>query len=350
VAVPLIQRGRETTFSLGDLTTRLHICQECGHIFFFPVPAEEALKAYYNGPWNAGANFGIEDSYLQWVEQFEGYLPQRTFVETLLRLRKQYFATDQPVVVHDASCGFGALVEKLNMLGFDASGSDIDGEAIGAARARGNTRVFQCHFEGLTKIIPEGADIITTYHSVEHFINPLEFFRTVKSVLRPGGLFVVAVPNGAYLPARMDHFSKFDWCMFPGHLHYFTPYSAEVLMGRAGLRLLEAFSYDWGQTQADWCFRTATGLTSAQLIAPDKLLESLSENALTRELRLIAINDREAPIEATRFQNKCMGFTSHEDEVRAAPTPCEKIAASRSRMTIGKLLRRAFRHPVESAN
>jgi hypothetical protein len=165
-AIPLLQRNRDTAVTIWGKTARLHVCQGCGHVFFFPLPTESELADYYNGPWNAGVNFRIEDSLEQWIEKLDGYLPQRTFVDAILRLRANHFENDRPVVVHDSSCGYGALVAKLNSLGFDASGSDIDGKSIEIARARGNPRVHQCHFSRMGDFISEGADIITCYHSV----------------------------------------------------------------------------------------------------------------------------------------------------------------------------------------
>jgi len=279
-------------------------------VFFWPAPSDRELAEYYNGPWNAGSTHSIEDSFEQWIEKLDGYEPQRTFVEAIVRLRDKHFGKDRPVVIHDASCGFGALVAKLNAIGFDASGSDIDGESIQAARKRGNLKVHQCHFTKMRDLIPQGADIITCYHSVEHYIDPLTFFETVKHCLRPGGFFLMSVPNGAYLPARLDYFGKFDWCFYPGHLQYFTPYSATVFLAKAGLRVTETFSYawDWPSSQTEWLLTTLTGLPASQLPAPNRLIEALADNVLTRDLRVAAVNDGTIVEGEPKSENRYMGF------------------------------------------
>ncbi len=321
-AIPLIQRDRETAVAMGESVAKLHVCQGCGHVFFHPFPTEMELADYYKGPWNAGANFRIEDSFEQWIEKLDGYEPQRTFVNAIIRLRAQHFGSANPVVIHDASCGYGALVTKLNMIGFDASGSDIDDQSIQIARSRGNLRVHRCHFRDMSKIIPDGVDIITSYHSVEHYINPLDFFRTVKSCLRKGGVFLMSVPNGAYLPARLDYFKEFDWCFYPGHLQYFTPYSASVLLAKAGLRVTETFSYgwDWPASQTDWLVKTMTGLLPSQLPAPERLVQALAENVLTRDLRVVAMNDDvrvEKPLDS---QHRYIEFARPQSQLLATTT------------------------------
>src|SRR5579863_4263529 len=179
VGVPLVQNGQETAFPLQDGIARLHVCQACGHLRFFSMPGDQELATYYNGPWNAAGSFRIEDSYERWHEKLPERQPHRTFIETLLRLREQHFAGNRPVVLHDVGCGYGAMIAKLNLMGFDAWGSDIDREAIDAANIRGNHRLYQCHFTELPEIMPTGVDMMTAYHTAEHYPNPLEFFRIV---------------------------------------------------------------------------------------------------------------------------------------------------------------------------
>jgi 2-polyprenyl-3-methyl-5-hydroxy-6-metoxy-1,4-benzoquinol methylase len=323
VASVLSQNGREVAVTAFDRRSCLHLCQSCGHVFFYPTTTDSELADYYNGPWNAGSTHRIEDSFEQWIEKLDGFAPQRSFVDAILRLREKYFGTNRRVVIHDASCGFGALVAKLNASGFDASGSDIDGESIRDARERGVLNLHQCHFTKMRDLLPDGADIITCYHSVEHYINPLDFFKTVKLSLRPGGIFLMSVPNGAYLPARLDYFGKFDWCLYPGHLQYFTPYSATVFLAKAGLRVIETFSYPWDGTssQTDWLLKTLTGLPASQLPAPERFIDALADNALTRDLRVVAIND-DGIVNAS--EKRYMGFERPWDVLRL-PSPALEV-------------------------
>jgi SAM-dependent methyltransferase len=229
-----------------------------------------------------------------------------------VRLRRQYFKNTSRVVVHDAGCGYGAFVSKLNTLGFDATGSDVDGESVEQARRRGNNRVYQGHFTEIPSIAPDGVDILTCYHSLEHYPDPLKFFDTVKRALRPGGLFIMSLPNGAYLPARVDYFEKFDWCFYPGHLQYFTPRSAEVLLAKAGLRSIEAFSYDWDGTQEGWLLDIASRLPVFRAVPRESLLMHLAAKTVTRDLRVVAIND-ESGSSPKSFQHEVRSLSKFFD-------------------------------------
>lgn len=290
----LVQRGRLTTTTAWNIVAAIHVCEACGHVFFHPPPTSQQLTDYYNGRWNAGTGFSIDDSYEAWFDKLDEYTPHRTFVDSVLRLRQEHFSGRQQVIVHDASCGYGALVERLNQLGFEATGSDIDADAIRIARSRGNLNVYQRRLENVADLIPAGADIITCYHAAEHYIDPVAFFREVASRLRDGGFFLMAVPNGAFLPARVDFFGNFDWCIYPGHLQYFTPQSARVLLGLAGLQVIDTSSCPWEWPQQEWLLSTTTGLCANALPDPESLIKALAANGLTRDLRVLAVKNSHA--------------------------------------------------------
>ena len=46
-------------------------------------------------------------------------------------------------------------------------------------------------------------DIITMWHVLEHVSEPTEIFQEVKRILKPGGIFLVAVPNIESLEAKV---------------------------------------------------------------------------------------------------------------------------------------------------
>lgn len=331
-ASPLIQDGLATNYVFQDLISQLFVCNVCTHTFFSPAPPDHRLAEYYNGSWTEGSSSSIDFAYAAWSgdSQNEVHKPKATFVSAIERLRAEYFEQSSPVILHDVSCGYGALVSKLNMLGFDATGSDLDQQSIEKGRARGNSRLFCAHFKSLPDVLPGGVDILTCYHSLEHYPDPLEFLRVAKQLLRPGGMFIASLPNGSYLPARHDYFGKYDWCFYPGHLHYFTPGSAHALSAKAGLRLVETFSYDWDGTQEEWLLETASRIPALQSLSLEQLLRRLAAETLTRDLRFIAINDT---------QDRVPVSPSHESPIRQLDLSPEKppaiISRSRSDRTIG---------------
>ena len=89
----------------------------------------------------------------------------------------------------DVGCGPGQFVEVLLDAGWDAFGLDAYREA----------RVNHRFIRGTMKSLEAGAayDLISMVHTLEHIVNPAEALRRVSTMLRPGGIFLVVVPNFA---------------------------------------------------------------------------------------------------------------------------------------------------------
>jgi SAM-dependent methyltransferase len=73
-------------------------------------------------------------------------------------------------------------------------------------------------------------DIVLSFYALEHVRNPLEFLRTVRGLLRPGGTFYFVVPN-AY--ANVADFVVAD------HVNHFSEPSLRTLLGLAGFETIE---------------------------------------------------------------------------------------------------------------
>ncbi|MBI3013391.1 MAG: class I SAM-dependent methyltransferase [Elusimicrobia bacterium] len=92
-------------------------------------------------------------------------------------------------------------------------------------------------------------DIILCSNVLEHLPNPGAVLRTLKSSLKEGGCFVIALPNIAHWTIRLQILlGKFDYTpsgiLDESHLKFFTLKTARSLIQDAGLAIQE-FSFDW---------------------------------------------------------------------------------------------------------
>jgi SAM-dependent methyltransferase len=74
-------------------------------------------------------------------------------------------------------------------------------------------------------------DVVVSNEVIEHLIDPLEFFREIHRILRPGGIAVMGTGNGRSWTARLR---KSDWGYFGegltfGHIRFFSPATAQTL-------------------------------------------------------------------------------------------------------------------------
>lgn len=152
--------------------------------------------------------------------------------------------TDLTGDVCDIGCGSGEFSKHLNAVGVDP---DPDANCA-----------IPVHRGTAEDLPPEIAsrkfDVVLMMHSLEHVRDPLAALRNVRSILKPGGVFICEVPNNAAA------FFGIDWEMLdvPRHLHFFSPRSLRAACQQAGL--------DPVQTQyAGYCREFANGWIATEV-------------------------------------------------------------------------------------
>ena len=94
----------------------------------------------------------------------------------------------------DIGCGRGFFLKSAVGSGFDAHGIDVSQRAIGYATRRLGVSASVRHLADVASSDRQ-YDIVTLWHVLEHFINPFEMLRAIRSILAPGGICIVEVPN-----------------------------------------------------------------------------------------------------------------------------------------------------------
>ena len=101
---------------------------------------------------------------------------------------------------------------------------------------------------------PNSYDLITMWHSLEHTPNPSEVVKAAYTLLKPGGVLLISVPNfGSLLAAFGGNF--WTYLDVPHHLCHFTPSGLRLTLERAGFAMWRSYrfsiEYDpfgWHQT------------------------------------------------------------------------------------------------------
>lgn len=184
-------------------------CANCTMIYANPVPAEFATGAYYD---TAGAEYYLSPAKLE-----SDYADVR--FERELRLFRKHCTRG---AVLDVGCSSGAFLFQLKkrfdsdyeILGTDVSGAPLDyAESRGVPVVRGN--FLEHDFARRT------FDAITFWAVMEHLAEPKKFLTKARSLLKPGGVCFVLVPNMKSLAVRLLG-AKYRY-IYPQHLNYFTP-------------------------------------------------------------------------------------------------------------------------------
>ncbi len=158
----------------------------------------------------------------------------------------------------DVGCGSGSLMFKARdrfkeVYGIDISPSRIKEAQKSAIMKFGesnNLRFLLCNINEKIDLPDEMFDTVTAIAVIEHVFDPYFVISEINRVLKQGGLFIVEVPNIAYLRHRIHLlFGKLPVISSPsnwkeigwdgGHLHYFTKKTFCQLLKECGFEILK---------------------------------------------------------------------------------------------------------------
>lgn len=167
----------------------------------------------------------------------EAFLPQRA--RKLAKAHRELAALERLTTgrrILDVGTSYGFFLVAARQRGWETAGVEIAPEpAEYARRTYGlDVRTGTLDTVGLE---PESFDVVTIRHVLEHVPDPLGMLYQARTLVRPGGLVLVAVPNLASLAFRLN--GRYWWWIDPPtHLYYFTPRTLRALLERAGLQVV----------------------------------------------------------------------------------------------------------------
>ncbi|MBS0413480.1 MAG: methionine biosynthesis protein MetW [Proteobacteria bacterium] len=160
--------------------------------------------------------------------------------------------------VLDLGCGDGALLQQLTRdKGCTGYGIDIDDANVLACVRRG-VNVLQVNLhQGLTSFADQSFDVVLQINTLQHLRNAEVMLRETARVGRVG---IIAFPNFAHwanrlsvLRGRMPVTARlpYQWYDTP-NIRVGTFKDFEVLAGKNGLKLLDAFGLDEQRVVRRW--------------------------------------------------------------------------------------------------
>lgn len=142
--------------------------------------------------------------------------------------------------VLQVDCGPGVLAARMDELGAHVVGTDLSGEAVRRAQARG-IDATQVNLDRQPLPFADASfDVVVSDSQIEHRVDYSRYLDECARVLRPGGRLVLCVPNAAHWRVRWwvlgGHFpyvehTPTDWL----HLRFFTLPDLRRLLHARGL-------------------------------------------------------------------------------------------------------------------
>lgn len=205
-------------------------CKDCGFIFTQDHPDEEGAGRYYES-----------DEYLSHSETRSGFLSSVYRVSRKIMLRRKVklimkISGLNKSTILDIGSGTGHFLKAMKQSGWDVKGVEINENARQYSISTFGLDVLSPG--QLKNLKPETLNVITLWHTLEHFHDPYGYARELNRLLKPGGTCIIALPNCASVDA--EYYGIF-WAAYdvPRHLWHFTPETFKVFAEKSGFEIKE---------------------------------------------------------------------------------------------------------------
>ncbi|MBM3941256.1 MAG: class I SAM-dependent methyltransferase [SAR202 cluster bacterium] len=199
-------------------------CGDCGLMFVTdPMPEQHTLSVSTGRPWDPAS--------LPAPRFRPGHFYFAAAITTYVR------RAPEPVSLLDVGCGggeLGMLLARANADKLRYVGAEPVPNKAGLARARG-IEVLELTADQVAADPAQAGrwDVVVLDNVLEHLVSPLDAVRGLRGLLKPGGVFMIAVPN--LRDVRRLTQRRFPLWIPNVHINYFTNRSLRRLCRLAGL-------------------------------------------------------------------------------------------------------------------
>ncbi|MEW6165097.1 MAG: class I SAM-dependent methyltransferase [Pseudomonadota bacterium] len=231
-----------------DLRLRKH---PLGYWEIANKPTPEELQQYYAEKYYQEGKGSYELEYSEdELMYFNAKLGQRFAV-----LRRYLSPAQEKPCLLDVGCGEGYALAFFRKHGWEVKGLDFSAAGVASknpdcvdALTTGDV------FALLEAEIDAGKtyDVVWLQNVLEHVLDPLGLLKSLRTLVAPGGLAVVTVPNDCSITQRAalaaGHVDNAFWVAPPDHLTYFDGCSLGNAASETGWQCVEMlgdFPVDW---------------------------------------------------------------------------------------------------------
>ena len=215
-------------------------CEPCGFVHVVPLPSAQELEDYYRTSFYEESKpdyFASAERDREWLNI--GYDMKLDMLDEALAP----LANDpaRPRRVLDIGSGPGHFLLRAKERGWTPVGLETSPAAVEFSRALG-VEVHEGYFDGSE--LPELGqfDAVHMQHVLEHAPDPVGLLEGLPSLLKPGGVICIEVPNDFSIVQDILH-NLMDfpawWVAPPEHLNYFTRGSLDDFLTTCGFAAVD---------------------------------------------------------------------------------------------------------------
>ena len=198
----------------------------------FPQPKVEELSGYYES-----------EDYISHTDSKE------TVIDKVYQTVKKYALTNKLKLINsfksseknllDVGCGTGDFLLVCKNNGWNVTGVEPNEKAKTNAENKLKGISASEIYSEINQLSSEAQfDVITLWHVLEHIPNLEAYISTLKKLLKPKGVLIVAVPNFKSYDA--NYYKQF-WAAFdvPRHLWHFSKKSIQLLFEKHEMSIIK---------------------------------------------------------------------------------------------------------------
>jgi SAM-dependent methyltransferase len=195
-------------------------CSGCGFQYVAPTPSAAELADYYDRAYEVPLERYAAASARNTarIQELERWCPSRG------RLL-------------EVGASWGHSLALARERGWDVAGVELSPRAAAYAREHFALTVFNCNLAD-APLAAASFDAVIMWHVLEHVRNPKEELVRLATLLKPGGVLGLRVPNIASFGARVAG-QWWPWMCPPAHLWFFSAATLPRLLSSCGFEVTE---------------------------------------------------------------------------------------------------------------
>ncbi|MBI3154355.1 MAG: class I SAM-dependent methyltransferase [Burkholderiales bacterium] len=195
-------------------------CLGCGLQFVWPTPTAQELSDHY------ARNYAVS---------LERYAAARE--RNIARIAELERWRPERGRLLEVGAAYGHSLALARDMGWDVAGVELSGAAAAYAREHFGLEVFGSDL-GEAPLEPGSFDAAILWHVLEHSRDPKAQILRLASLLRPGGVLGIRVPNAESFGSRVAGV-WWPWMCPPTHLWFFSRSTLPRLLRDCGFEVVE---------------------------------------------------------------------------------------------------------------
>lgn len=222
---------------------KVYVCSNCEFGIVDPLPTETQLDELYNSTTYFTENMDYDfDSISQ--DKIDKKIQLQKQMHD--RFVKKYLSKGQHIL--EIGCGAGFALKAFQEFGLIVKGVETSAVAQKFAVEKLRVEVTKSSLEDF--VTEEKFDVVFLNHVLEHFMDPNEAMVKLTSLLSPGGILYVRVPDHDSYDRRAFKGTWPAYAYF--HISNFSEKSLKILFENNNIEVLEVKKYISEKVPAQW--------------------------------------------------------------------------------------------------